>query len=603
MVKSAISATQLLPSNDDTDKFKRLGIGSITELSLLAPSTFEDRRLSTELTHNASCVIDATVEHSVRTPKTFKITFFAHNLDATLEGVIFQPKPYMVHQFPKGTRGFFSAKSVLEQGHWQIMQPAKITGIGTIVPVYKTPLRTDVMRRLVQKMMTVEALCAEGIPQTISQTLFEIHFPKLPKPLNEKQLHALKFAELYDYMGRLRHKRRFHPTPYRSQGDTAQWMKTLPFELTSDQKNAIADISNDLRAPNAARRMIVGDVGCGKTMVIFASVILMQPHRSLLMAPTTILANQLYEEAQKYLPHLKTVLVTSATKKGSLDAYDFIIGTHAVLHRPMPECGLVMVDEQHRFGTAQRHALTKLTDSDTAPHFLQFSATPIPRTLAMIESAHIDVSLIVQTPFVKNIITKVIHKNDFTALLEHIRLEIEQDHQVLIVYPLVEQSESINYQSIQEARGYWEGRFENVYVTHGKDKEKEQVLIDFREAGSILLATTVVEVGISLPRLSTVVIVGAERLGLSTLHQLRGRVSRTGLRGYCYLYTNTTGKNERLESFGSCMSGFEIAALDLKFRKSGDLLEGRLQSGNKFRWVDMGEDEEVVREVKEALNL
>lgn len=603
MVKSAISATQLSLSNEETAKFRTLGVSSVTALSILAPSSFEDRRLSHELTHNVTCVIDATVEHVVRTPKTLKITFFTHNLDVTLEGVIFSPKPYMIHQFPKAARGFFSGKAVLEQGRWQMMQPVKVTGIGTIAPMYKTPLRVDVMRRLVEKTLTVEALGAEGLPQTIAQTLYEIHFPKQPKPLNEQQLHALKFAELYDYMKQLRHKRRFHPTQYRSKGDAAQWMKSLPFELTNDQQNAIADIANDLRAPNAARRMIVGDVGSGKTMAIFASVILMQPHRSLLMAPTTILANQLYEEAQKYLPHLKTVLVTSATKKGSLDAYDFIIGTHAVLHRPMPQCALVMVDEQHRFGTAQRHALTKFTDNDTPPHFLQFSATPIPRTLAMIESAHIDVSLIVQTPFIKNIATKVIHKNDFTALLEHIRTEIDQNHQVLIVYPLVEQSESINYQSIEEARGYWENKFKNVYVTHGKDKEKEQVLIDFRESGSILLATTVVEVGISLPRLSTVVIVGAERLGLSTLHQLRGRVSRTGLQGYCYLYTNTTGKNERLESFGSCTSGFEIAALDLKFRKSGDLLEGRLQSGNKFRWVDMGEDEKIVREVKACLKI
>jgi ATP-dependent DNA helicase RecG len=603
MVKSAISATPLLPSNESTaKKFHTLGVNSVAALSTLAPTGFEDRRLSHELTHNVTCVIDATVEHMVRTPKTLKVTFFAHNLDTTLEGVIFSPKPYMIHQFPKGTRGFFSGKAVLEQGRWQIIQPVKITAVGSIVPVYKTPLRADVMRRLVEKTLTVEALCAEGIPQEIAQTLYEIHFPNQAKPLNDQQLHALKFAELYDYMRQLRHKRRFHPTQYKSKGDAARWMKSLPFELTRDQQNAIADIANDLRAPNAARRMIVGDVGSGKTMVIFASVILMHPYRCLLMAPTTILANQLYEEAQKYLPHLKTELVTSATKKGSLEEYDFIIGTHAVLHRPMPECALVMVDEQHRFGTAQRHALTKLTDSDIAPHFLQFSATPIPRTLAMIESAHIDVSLIVQTPFVKNIATKVIHKNDFTALLEHIRAEIDQNHQVLIVYPLVEQSESINYQSIEEARSYWENKFENVYVTHGKDKEKEQVLIDFRESGSILLATTVVEVGISLPRLSTVVIVGSERLGLSTLHQLRGRVSRTGLQGYCYLYTNTTGKNERLESFGSCMSGFEIAALDLKFRKSGDLLEGRLQSGNKFRWVDMGEDEEIVREVKEWLD-
>ena len=603
MVKFAISATQLSLSNDETTKkLHTLGVSSVTALSILAPTSFEDRRLSHELTHNASCVIDATVEHIVRTPKTIKITFFVHNLEAMLEGVIFAPKPYMIHQFPKGTRAFFSGKAMLEQGRWQIMQPVKITGVGSIVPIYKTALRVDVMRRLVQALVTVESLCDEGIPTNIAQTLYGIHFPKQSKPIDEKQLNALKFAELYDYMGRLRHKRRYHPTQYRSRGDVAQWMKSLPFELTSDQKNAINDISNDLRAPNAARRMIVGDVGSGKTMVIFASVILMYPHRSLLMAPTTILANQLFEEAQKFLPHLKTVLVTSATKKGPLDSFDFIIGTHAVLHRPLPECALVMVDEQHRFGTAQRHALTKLTDNDTPPHFLQFSATPIPRTLAMIDSAHIDVSLIVQTPFIKNIVTKIIHKNDFTALLEHIHAEIAQNHQVLIVYPLVEQSESINYQSIEEARGYWESKFDNVYVTHGKDKEKEQVLIDFRESGSILLATTVVEVGISLPRLSTVVIVGAERLGLSTLHQLRGRVSRTGLQGYCYLYTNTTGKNERLQSFGTCKSGFEIAALDLKFRKSGDLLEGRLQSGNKSRWVDMAEDEEIVAEVKALLD-
>ena len=206
------------------------------------------------------------------------------------------------------------------------------------------------------------------------------------------------------------------------------------------------------------------------------------------------------------------------------------------------------------------------------------------------------------TPFTKNIATCIIGKSDFPALLEHIRSEIAQNHQVLIVYPLVEQSESINYQSIEEARGYWEKNFENVYVTHGKDKEKEAVLIAFRENGHILLATTVVEVGISLPHLSTVVIVGAERLGLSTLHQLRGRVSRTGLQGYCYLYTNKSGKNERLESFTTCNSGFEIAALDLKFRSSGDLLEGSIQSGKKFRWADIGEDEKIVKEVKKWLD-
>jgi ATP-dependent DNA helicase RecG len=262
-----------------------------------------------------------------------------------------------------------------------------------------------------------------------------------------------------------------------------------------------------------------------------------------------------------------------------------------------------MVDEQHRFGTLQRNMLEKLvTQGEKRPHYLQFSATPIPRTQAMIESAHIDVSLITSTPFTKDIDSKVIHKSDFKDLLVRIHEEIEKNNQVLIVYPLVQQSEMMAYQSIDEARSYWEKNFSNVYVTHGKDKEKEQVLLDFRENGNILISTTVVEVGISLPRLTTVVIVGAERLGLSTLHQLRGRVSRTGLKGYCYLYTNQS-RSERLDEFVNTVSGFDIANLDLKFRKSGDLLKGLSQSGSQFHWIDFAEDEKIVQEVKRDLGV
>jgi len=160
----------------------------------------------------------------------------------------------------------------------------------------------------------------------------------------------------------------------------------------------------------------------------------------------------------------------------------------------------------------------------------------------------------------------------------------------------------IAYQSIDEARGFWESRFENVYVTHGKDKEKEKVLYEFRQKGDILLATTVVEVGISLPELTTVIIVGAERLGLSTLHQLRGRVSRTGLKGYCYLYTNVK-ESKRLESFSTTSSGFDIAKLDLEYRKSGDMLSGEHQSGQSFKYVDMAQDEAVILEVQNYIKL
>jgi len=187
-------------------------------------------------------------------------------------------------------------------------------------------------------------------------------------------------------------------------------------------------------------------------------------------------------------------------------------------------------------------------------------------------------------------------------LLEHIKQEIALEHQVLIIYPLVEESETIEYQSLEEAQGYWQKKFSNVYITHGKDKNKDQVLLDFREQGDILLATTVVEVGISLPKLTTIVIVAAERLGFASLHQLRGRVSRTGLKGYCYLYTNMQNM-KRLHEFSQVKSGFDIAALDLKYRNSGDVLSGKRQSGAQFLWFSVSEDESIAREVKKRLKI
>jgi ATP-dependent DNA helicase RecG len=209
----------------------------------------------------------------------------------------------------------------------------------------------------------------------------------------------------------------------------------------------------------------------------------------------------------------------------------------------------------------------------------------------------IDVSLITTTPFDKDISTHIIGKENFSELLEEMKSEIAKNHQVLIIYPLVEQSKEIPYQSLEEGRGFWERTFEQVYLTHGKDKKKEEVLVEFREKGNILLATTVVEVGISLPRLTLIVIVGAERLGLATLHQLRGRGGRLGLKSWCYLFTNNK-KNGRLESFTQTKSGFEIAKLDLKFRNSGDILDGTVQSGIQFNWLDLAEDERIVQVAK-----
>ncbi len=585
-------------TKEQEKKFAKLGIDSLCELSLFIPSSYEDYRLQDKLIPHAHQLIDATVESVFRGANSIQITFFVHNFGHTLSGVLFHPKPYMLHQFSVGSREYYFGMIECKVGSCSISMPKKVTQVGAIVAKYKTALRTDVMARLVQTLLSEEALVEEGLPREYAKELIELHMDSRDLPLK-----ALKFTELFVYMKQLASKRRYFEALTSLKTTYKPWLKTLPFTLTKEQLETIEDVKNDFAKEVASKRMIVGDVGSGKTMVILAAAFMMRKQKAILMAPTTILANQLFEEAQKFLPKLKSVLVTNKTKKIDLSLYDFIIGTHALLYRELPQVALVMVDEQHRFGTQQRNSLEKLvSEGAKKPHYLQFSATPIPRTQAMIETAHIDVSLITSTPFKKDIQSQVIHKEDFAQLRLHIEQEIAKGNQVLIVYPLVEQSEMIAYQSIEEARGYWEKHFENVYVTHGKDKEKEQVLLDFAQKGDILIATTVVEVGISLPRLSTVVIVGAERLGLSTLHQLRGRVSRTGLKGYCYLYTNQK-KSERLEEFVNTTSGFDIANLDLKFRKSGDLLKGAQQSGSQFQWVDLAEDASVLEEVKANLSI
>jgi ATP-dependent DNA helicase RecG len=582
----------------DQSKFQKLGITSYTQLALLIPHKFEDRRLKNHSVDNHDQVIDATLESISRTPQTLQLTLYAHNFGYKVEAVFFRPKPYMMRQFIQGERYYLFGHVTCKAGRCQMSHPQKITAVGEMTPKYKTALRSDVMARLIQKYLTCNALMEEGIPESVAQKLVALHVNN-----ENRDIDALKFAELFDYMKALQKKRRYFRASEQLKSDWRAWSHTLPFKLTTEQIEAIEAIEKDFSKEVSAKRMIVGDVGSGKTMVILASALMAQPHRAILMAPTTLLANQLFEEAQKFLPQITSVLVTNSTKKQPLDEYGFIIGTHALLYRELPKAALVMIDEQHRFGTAQRNDLDKMLRQDAShPHVLQFSATPIPRTQAMIDSAHIDVSLITTTPFEKDIRSRVIGKSDFPKLLQHIKDEIAQEHQVLLVYPLVEQSEAVNYQSISEARGYWEKHFNKVYVTHGKDKEKEEVLLAFRNDGNILLATTVVEVGISLPRLSTVVIVGAERLGLSTLHQLRGRVSRNGLKGYCYLFSHQD-RSERLNEFVKTTNGFDIAALDLKFRQSGDLIKGEIQSGKRFVWVDMAEDEAIVKEVKAHLAL
>ena len=587
--------------------FKKLKIYSLLDLALIIPSAYNDTTLSTTLELGKVHTLEAKViESSVYSGK-LRVTFLLTQSGRRLSSTFFRVTPYHHKLFEVGSSHVIQGKLEEYKGYLQMSQPKSIKQIGRITPKYKTVLKESEITSLMEVYMTEQNLYNEGLDSKEVATLMHIHFPKSMEEVYENGnfkaefVEVLKFVEAFNHLKKLRGKRADFPALRALNGSIEAFISALPFTLTAEQQSVIGHIQLDLaREDKAAKRMVVGDVGSGKTMVILASVMMALPHKSILMAPTSLLALQLYEEACKHLPKsVKIALVMQGKDEGDYPQADFIIGTHALLYKEdLPEASLVMVDEQHRFGTKQRASLEALVSKgEKKPHFIQFSATPIPRTQAMMESELLDVSLITTTPFEREVLTQTISKPDFPDLLGHIKEEIAQKHQVLIIYPLVEESTEIPYQSLEESRGFWENKFDNVYVTHGKDKQKEEVLLEFREKGNILLATTVVEVGISLPKLTLIVIVGAERLGLATLHQLRGRVGRNGLKSWCYLYSNHTD-NFRLEQFTQTTNGFDIAKLDLKFRDSGDILDGTIQSGQRFKWLDMAEDEEIVAYAK-----
>ena len=598
--------------NDDKTLLIKAKIYSLLDLALSVPISYSDTNLSSHIEEGKINIFQATVKSSNSYGNKLYIELYLPKFNLYIKGIFFRVTPYHFKSFAIGSEHYIQGKIERYNDNLQISQPKSIKTINKISPKYKSNIKQNELIYLIERYISKQSLLNEGLNEKEVNTILTLHNPKSindiysEKEYKDEILNDLKFIEAFNHIKKLSKKKRDYPPITTLNGDISGFINALEFELTPEQIKVIDDIERDFKSTTkATRRMVVGDVGSGKTMIILASIMIAYPHKSILMAPTSILAQQLYDEAQKHLPnHIKSTLIMQGSKKsGDLDKFDVIIGTHALLYRDdLPKAPLVMVDEQHRFGSKQRQDLENMMNSnDKKAHYIQFSATPIPRTQAMMNSAMIDVSLITSTPFKKDIESIIIGKNDFKELLSHIEYEISLNHQVVIIYPLVEASEKIEYQSLDESIEFWQSRFKNFYYTHGKDKNKEATLIEFREKGNILLATTVIEVGISLPRLTTIVIVGAERLGLASLHQLRGRVGRNGLKSRCYLYTNNL-PNGRLEQFSKTTSGFDIALLDLKYRKSGDVLDGSIQSGVKNRWLDMASDEEIILKAKNRIS-
>ena len=465
----------------------------------------------------------------------------------------------------------------------------------------------------------------------IHEALRTVHFPENADQLSAARF-RLKFEELFFIQLKIlslksNRERRFKGHIFSKVGDVFNtfYHKCLPFELTNAQKKVIREIRKDMGSGHQMNRLLQGDVGSGKTLVALMCMLIAIDNsmQTCLMAPTEILAIQHFATISQMLKplgltiHLLTGSTSAKDRKVihhelETGSVDILIGTHALLEDKVAfkNLGFVVIDEQHRFGVAQR---AKLWQKNTIPpHVLVMTATPIPRTLAMTVYGDLDVSIIDELPPGRKPI-KTIHfyDNKRKQVYEFIRKEIALGRQIYIVYPLIEESESLDYKNLQDGYEVICKVFPEMKVSmvHGKmkpaEKDKEMMAFKNRES-QILVSTTVIEVGVDVPNASVMVIESAERFGLSQLHQLRGRVGRGAEQSYCILmssYKLSKESNIRLDTMVRTNDGFEIAEVDLKLRGPGDL-EGTQQSGVGFdlKIAQLGRDGEILSHARNVAN-
>lgn len=577
----------------------------------------------------------------------------AHFSDGTgvVDLVWFQGVKYLLGRYKVREEYIVFGKPTVFNGRINIAHPdvdlsteLTLSTMG-LQPYYNT---TEKMKRgglnshAIEKLMkNAFALLKEPISETLTdkvinehhlmpldEAIRNIHFPKNPELLRKAQ-YRLKFEELfYVQLNILRYskdrQRKFRGLCFEKVGDYFHqfYEQNLPFQLTGAQKRVIKEIRKDMGSGKQMNRLLQGDVGSGKTLVALMSMLIAldNGYQACLMAPTEILAAQHYETIVRLLfgMNLRVELLTGSIKgrkrieilNGLLTGdVDILIGTHAILEDTVnfASLGMVIIDEQHRFGVAQR---AKLWSKNVyAPHVLVMTATPIPRTLAMTLYGDLDVSVIDELPPGRKPI-QTIHQfdNRRPSLYAGIRKQIAEGRQAYIVYPLIKESEKIDLKNLEEGYNQICAEFPDCKVSkvHGQMKpaEKEAEMQRFINAETqIMVATTVIEVGVNVPNASVMVIENAERFGLSQLHQLRGRVGRGADQSYCILVSNyklSEDTRKRLEIMVQTNDGFEIAEADLKLRGPGDL-EGTQQSGVAFdlKIADIAKDGQLLQYVRE----
>lgn len=577
-----------------------------------------------------------------------------HFSDGTgvMDAVWFQGLKFVMGKIKAGVEYIIFGKPTVFGGRINVAHPdvdeADELTVGNmgLQPYYNT---TEKMKRMlinshaVEKLMRnlFHAIQREPFEETLSpwmvesfhlmplaEALYNIHFPQNPELLRKAQ-YRLKFEELfYVQLNILRYtkerRNKFRGLPFEHVGEIFNtfYSQNLPFQLTGAQKRVIKEMRRDMGSGRQMNRLLQGDVGSGKTLVALMTMLIAldNGYQACMMAPTEILANQHYETICRFLAgmNVRVELLTGNVKGKRRETIlkdlltgdvKILIGTHAVIEDTVnfSSLGLVVIDEQHRFGVAQRAKLW--SKNIYPPHVLVMTATPIPRTLAMTLYGDLDVSVIDELPPGRKPI-QTVHQfdNRRASLYAFIRKQIEAGRQVYIVYPLIQESEKMDIKNLEDGYTNICEEFPEYRVSkvHGKMKpaEKDAEMQRFlAKQTQIMVATTVIEVGVNVPNASVMVIENAERFGLSQLHQLRGRVGRGVDQSYCILVTGYKLSEEtrkRISIMVETNDGFEIAEADLKLRGPGDL-EGTQQSGVAFdlKIADIARDGQLLQYVRD----
>ncbi|WP_276877547.1 ATP-dependent DNA helicase RecG [Chryseobacterium joostei] len=636
-----------------------LGLSTVEDMLNFYPIRYLDKskvykvsQLQEETSQEIQLKGRITQVQEIQTGKTKRLSAKFNDDTGSMDLVWFQYSKWLKEQLPINREVYIFGKinvfnRQFSMPHPEIEAEENKDGDVRLKPIYPSSeklTKRGLGQRFFQNALRnickeIPNLIEENFPEYLMKTfkfmsrqhaVLNVHFPKDMEHFDKADF-RLKFEESFFFqlgygLKKLHHKTQSFGNPFPVIGDHFNdfYEHHLPFELTNAQKRVLKEIRMDMKRPIQMNRLLQGDVGSGKTMVALLTMLIAMDNgfQSCMMAPTEILAQQHYNGIKDLLEKtgINIRLLTGSTKAAERriiheelenGTLSILVGTHAVLEDKVKfkNLGLAIIDEQHRFGVAQRAKLW--AKNKIPPHILVMTATPIPRTLAMSFYSDLDVSVIDEMPVGrKPIITAHRREKDRLYVYNFCRDEIKKGRQIYFVYPLIEESETLDYKNLMEGLEHVMDFFSdyNVTMLHGKMKpdEKDAAMAYFASGkAEIMVATTVIEVGVNVPNASVMVIESSERFGLSQLHQLRGRVGRGAEQSYCILMTSDKLSKEsrtRIKTMTETNDGFKISEVDMQLRGPGDIL-GTQQSGVvDFKRLDLVKDSAIIKTTKNTVD-